>query len=93
MICFSTLATVLHFIPVQRKRLIRNLLIGFYVTGCFTNVFIVPHPAWFSLFTLAIVPVAFIVVENLLTGMEQIGWHFKNSRSASGNPNMEANPA
>jgi hypothetical protein len=93
LISFASLSAVLYYIRAERKKLIRNLLIGFYGAGCLANVFIVPHPAWFMLFTLALVPVSFIMVENGLNGLHQISWQIKNSQPTAGSANMETNPA
>ena len=62
---FVVLASVLYFIKVKKVKLIRNIVMLFYMLGCLTNLLIIPHPNWLIVALIPIVVVPFMVVPNI----------------------------
>ncbi len=62
---FVCINIVLHYIKNNNKRLIKFILIGFYLVSCLANVIIVPHPLWFIIATIAIVIAPFYIVQEV----------------------------
>jgi hypothetical protein len=62
---FICINTVLYFLRISNKKIIKFLLIGFYIIACLANVIIVPHPLWFICASIAIVITPFFIIDEI----------------------------
>jgi hypothetical protein len=65
-VSFAILSIWISFIKIDKKKLLQTIVIGFYLVGCLANVFIIPHPLWFVMATVAIVIVPFVVIPEFI---------------------------
>jgi hypothetical protein len=91
LLAFCTIAVALYYIKVEYKKYIEYFIVGFYTIGCFLNTIIVPHPAWVGLVSLFLPLVAFKMINNILSTVEELNTMTQKTMTNQSQQPLETN--